>query len=101
MGCAMGPVGYIRQQLGYCCVVVSLVWALGSFGWAQLAESRAILTARIERLIQQLDDDNFAVREKAEAELTTIGEPAREKLTAAAKDSAAERSRRAAKILDR
>jgi hypothetical protein len=66
---------------------------------AQPAESPAELAARIEKLIEQLDDDKFSVREKAEAELTAIGEPALEKLQAAAKSTAAERRQRADKIL--
>jgi 6-phosphogluconolactonase (cycloisomerase 2 family) len=65
----------------------------------QEAESAAQLAARIDRLIVQLDDDKFQVREKAEAELTQIGEPALAKLTAASKDASAERSQRAAKVL--
>lgn len=36
----------------------------------------AELSDRIERMIQQLDDDEFAKREKAQAEILEIGEPA-------------------------
>jgi hypothetical protein len=70
---------------------------LPSLAWSQQSDSSAALAARIDRLIQQLDDDKFEVREKAEAELAAIGEPALAKLTVAAKDASAERSQRAAK----
>jgi 6-phosphogluconolactonase (cycloisomerase 2 family) len=66
---------------------------------AQEPSSPTALTARIERLIRQLDDEKFEVREKAEKDLAAIGEPAREKLTAATKDASFERSQRAAKLL--
>lgn len=66
---------------------------------AQPAELPAELAARIDRLIQQLDDDSFEVREKAVASLVEIGSPALAKVTAAAKDASAERSQRAGSIL--
>jgi 6-phosphogluconolactonase (cycloisomerase 2 family) len=66
----------------------------------QEAESQAALAARIDRLIRDLDDDNFEVRERADAQLRAIGEPAFEKLKAAANDPAAERKQRAAKIVE-
>src|SRR5438094_10564496 len=66
---------------------------------SQEAQSPANLQARIDLLIQQLDDDKFEAREKAEADLVAIGEPAIGKLAAATKDAAAERSQRAAKVL--
>jgi 6-phosphogluconolactonase (cycloisomerase 2 family) len=72
---------------------------LASFAWSQQTAPPAELEARIVRLIQQLDHDSFDVREKAEAELAMIGEPALPKLTTAAKDASAERSQRAAKLL--
>src|SRR5437762_2287737 len=46
---------------------------------SQEAKSPAELAERIDRLIKQLDDDKFEVREKAEQELLKIGEPAAEK----------------------
>src|SRR5207237_2126302 len=76
-----------------------LLEAVGPWARAQQAESPAALAARIDRLVRQLDDDKFEVREKAEAELAAIGETALSKLTAAVKDPSAERSQRAAKIL--
>jgi 6-phosphogluconolactonase (cycloisomerase 2 family) len=66
---------------------------------AQDANAPKALAERIDRLIKQLDDEKFDVREKAEKELATIGEPAREKLVTAAKDASFERSQRAAKLL--
>ena len=65
------------------------------------AASPEALVARIDELILQLDADRFQVREEAQDELTTIGQPALAKLTAALKDSAVERRRRAAEILER
>src|SRR5438874_1517007 len=78
---------------------VFLLEAVAPWARAQQAEAQAALTARIDRLIRQLDDEKFEVREKAETELAAIGEPALSKLTTAAKDPSAERSQRAAKIL--
>jgi hypothetical protein len=60
---------------------------LASSAWSQQSDVPAELAARIDCLSQQLDDDKFDVREKAEAELAAIGEPARAKLTVAAKDN--------------
>src|SRR4029078_1484368 len=65
----------------------------------QEAEAPADLDARIERLIKQLDDDKFQVREEAEQEWAQSGEPAVSKLTAATKDSSFERAERAGKLL--
>jgi 6-phosphogluconolactonase (cycloisomerase 2 family) len=66
---------------------------------AQEAKPDLELAARIDRLIQQLDDDKFEVREKAEAELADVGAPALAKLVAALKDSAPERRERAGKLV--
>jgi 6-phosphogluconolactonase (cycloisomerase 2 family) len=72
---------------------------LASPAWSQQSDVPAEVAARIDRLIQQLDEDKFEIREKAEADLAAIGEPALAKLTVAAKDASAERSQRAAKIV--
>jgi len=81
------------------CSIAILLFAISSAARAQQAELPAELAAKIDRLIQQLDDDTFAVREKAQAALAEIGEPALDKLTAAVKDSSAERSQRAGRLL--
>src|SRR5437762_11546782 len=73
----------------------------GIFAGAQQNEPSAERDARIDRLIQQLDDEKFEVREKAEAELAAIGEAALPKLLVALKDSAAERKERAEKLVRR
>jgi WD40 repeat protein len=72
-----------------------------SSAWSQQPQSPADREARIDRLISQLDDDQFQVREKAEAELAAIGEAALAKLVAALKDSAPERRERAEKLVKR
>src|SRR5688500_15550954 len=66
---------------------------------AQQAETSENLAARIDKLIERLDDDSFAVREKAQAGLIEIGSPAHDKVAAATKDKSAERSQRATSIL--
>jgi HEAT repeat protein len=76
-----------------------LMLAAASSVHGQQAEADKELAAKIDRLIQDLGDDSFAVREKAEQELTDIGEPALAKLAIAVKDASAERSQRAAKLL--
>jgi len=85
------------RRLG--CSIAVLVFAISSAASAQQGQNPAELATRIDRLIQQLDDDTFAVREKAQAALAEIGEPALDQLTAAAKSSSAERSKRAARVL--
>jgi 6-phosphogluconolactonase (cycloisomerase 2 family) len=82
----------------YAVAIASLLFG-AAFLNAQEANSPKALAERIERLIKQLDDEKFEVREKAEKDLAAIGEPAREKLTAATKDASFERSQRAAKLL--
>jgi 6-phosphogluconolactonase (cycloisomerase 2 family) len=82
---------------GVLAVLGCLAIAVGALG--QQGESPEELAARIDRLIVQLDDDNFTVRENASAELAEIGLPAFDKLTATSKDAAVERRQRAAKIL--
>ena len=84
----------IRSFLGAFAVLVSVGTTL-----AQRAELPAELAARIDRLIVELDDDSFEVREKAMASLVEIGPAALAKVTAAAKDSSTERSQRAASAL--
>jgi 6-phosphogluconolactonase (cycloisomerase 2 family) len=69
-------------------------------GWSQEKETPATLAARIDRLIRELDDDQFNVRERADAELRAIGQPAIEKLKAATGDPSSERKQRAARILE-
>jgi 6-phosphogluconolactonase (cycloisomerase 2 family) len=66
---------------------------------AQQREAPAESATRIEALIKQLDDDSFQAREKAQAALVEIGQPAVAALTAATKDASAERAQRAAKVL--
>ena len=86
----------------FCCTwTIGLVplLVLASIAWSQEAESAAQRDARIDRLIQQLDDDKFEVREKAEKELAAIGEAARTKLLTACQDGPFERRERAAKLL--
>jgi pentatricopeptide repeat protein len=56
--------------------------------------------AEIDALIRQLGSDSWDVREAADARLTAIGEPAREKLTAALNDPDAEIRWRVRRILD-
>src|SRR5688572_17202605 len=48
---------------------------------AQQEETPEKLAARIDKLIEQLDDDDFQIREKAEAGLVEIGTPAVAKVT--------------------
>ena len=80
--------------------LLCLAWiSLAAAAWAQEAETPEQLAARIDKLIVQLDDDSFAVREKAQADLAAIGEPALAKLKVAVKDTSAERRQRADKIL--
>ncbi len=54
---------------------------------------------RIDKLIQDLDDDAYAVREKASEELAEIGLPAQEALKKAEKSSSLEVRRRAEDLL--
>jgi hypothetical protein len=53
-------------------IFASVPLCLGLLAWAQQTDTSAQREARIDRLIQQLDDDKFDVREKAGAELATI-----------------------------
>ena len=56
---------------------------------------------RVPRLVRELDDDRFAVRSRAAAELRRIGEPARPALERAAKEAPSVEAReRAGKILE-
>jgi hypothetical protein len=70
--------------------------AMAGMAAAQPAESPAELALRIDRLIQQLNDDRFEVREEATISLIKIGLSAEAKLSAAAKDGAPETPRRPA-----
>src|SRR5260221_4343490 len=67
---------------------------------AQSKDSPAELASRIDRLIQELDDEEFLVRGEAATALIKIGSPAVAKLTAATKDASPGRRQRAAGILD-
>ena len=80
-------------------VAVAAVLAAGRV-WSQEDQSPGARAARIDRLIRDLGDDKFEVRERADAELRSIGQPAIEKLKAATSDPAVERKQRAAKILE-
>jgi 6-phosphogluconolactonase (cycloisomerase 2 family) len=100
----MLPLSNLRRPTGK----IATPWMLTALlllagGWAagQEAETPAQLAARIDRLIQQLDDDKFEIRERAEADLAAIGEAALAKAEAAKQDSSAERSQRAAKVAKR
>lgn len=57
------------------------------------------LSARIARLVAQLDDDSYDVRETAEKDLVAIGEAARDAVKKAASGTSAEAKQRAARIL--
>jgi 6-phosphogluconolactonase (cycloisomerase 2 family) len=82
-------------------VTFGLLFAVVMAGQASAQPSGADkeLATNIERLIRELGDDSFTVREKAEKELVEIGEPAIARLTTAAKDASFERSQRAAALL--
>src|SRR5437016_13739424 len=56
---------------------------------------------RIERLIKQLGDDDFADRQSASKELDAIGEPALERLRAAVGDPDLEVRKRAQELVER
>ena len=63
-------------------------------------DSAAALEARVAQLIAELDADEFAVREKASAELARLGNAAKDALRrAAANPASAESRRRAIKLL--
>ena len=89
----------IRSWLMDSAVSALLVALASQFALGQPQESPAELAARIDKLIQQLDDDQFAAREQAEAELAAIGQPATARLLEATKDASAERRLRADKVL--
>jgi 6-phosphogluconolactonase (cycloisomerase 2 family) len=85
-------------------IVAGLLLALDSTNLlvlAQQTESPAALAARVEQLIQRLDDEKFEVRERAEAELATMGEAGLAALNAATRDGSAERRLRASRIVKR
>jgi hypothetical protein len=66
------------RRVAWCwaAAAASVVWLAGvEPAPTQEAESPAALAARIDRLIRELDDDKFEVRERADAELRAIGEP--------------------------
>jgi hypothetical protein len=68
----------------------------------RLLEAPAALAARLERLVKDLDDDDFAVRERATAELARLGRGAEARLRALlAGRPSAEARRRAEGLLRR
>jgi 6-phosphogluconolactonase (cycloisomerase 2 family) len=66
----------------------------------QAEESSENLDARIDRLIQQLDDDNPEVRDAATTDLIKIGQPAVAKLIITAKEGRLAAGQRADQILN-
>jgi 6-phosphogluconolactonase (cycloisomerase 2 family) len=56
-------------------------------------------TRKIDRLVLELDSDSFDVREKAEKELASLGEKARDAVERATKSTSAEVRQRATRIL--
>src|SRR5688572_2140112 len=89
---------FFRTRWWHISGIVLLLNAV-SLGQAQEKESPTELAMRLDQLIRELDDEAFEVREQAQAQLAKIGERALAKLTAAAKDSSAERRQRAARIV--
>lgn len=87
-----------RTTLVHAVCVLALLAMVGRAA-AQPAETVAELESRIDRLIQQLNDDRIEAREEATTALIKIGPAAATKLTAATKDTAPERSKRASIIL--
>jgi WD40 repeat protein len=84
------------------------VWALVAQPGQALPRLRAALKpalrvdpARLAKLVKDLDDDAFAVRERATEELEEIGEPAAKALRDAAKDGTAEVRTRANRLLEK
>lgn len=59
------------------------------------------LSERIERLIRGLDDDEFKVRKRSEAELIKIGKPALDAVKKATKSSSAEVRVRAKRVIQK
>jgi 6-phosphogluconolactonase (cycloisomerase 2 family) len=86
------------QSKSFHVAVFALIFLTGS-GRLVAQPADAKLAERIDRLIRELDDDSFTVREKATTELAEIGGPAIEQVTVATKDDSAERRQRAVKIL--
>jgi hypothetical protein len=84
--CLSAGARFLWQRYG--AVLLLLLLAIAGPTWSQQPQSSADLGARIDRLIQQLDDDKFEAREKAEAELASIGEAALARLNAVLKDPA-------------
>jgi len=82
-------------------IVFSLPLVAASSGMSAAEPAPEKLAARIERLIEQLDDNQFKVREAATAELLRIGVPAMPALRRAfAESSSAEVRCRARKLMD-
>ncbi len=84
------------------------IWALVAQPAQALPLLRAALKpvapvdpARLAKLVKQLDDDAFAVRERATEELEEIGEPAAKALREAVKDGTAEVRVRAGRLLEK
>lgn len=75
--------------------------ATGLVGFLKKQKPDSVDAERIKKLIQQLGDDDFDVREKATEEVVKLGATAVPFLKQATKDSDAERSRRAEECLKR
>lgn len=84
-------------RIGLTAVAMVPLLAIAPTVAAQQADVAADVAARLDRLIQELDNDEFEVRERAERELIEAGEAALPKLRAASRDSATERRQRAAR----
>jgi len=97
VNCLWRSLQRVRFRSWTICLVPMLL-LVGPAG-SQESQPAAQLQARIDRLIQQLDDDSFEVRGKAETELAAIGDAAYAKLMAALKDSSPERKQRAEKLV--
>jgi 6-phosphogluconolactonase (cycloisomerase 2 family) len=76
-----------------------LVLAIASVASPAWGQSRTEVARKIEVLIMQLDSDSYDVREKAEKELTNLGEKARAAIERETKSTSAEVRQRAARIL--
>ena len=64
-----------RVYLSLLICVVALIWAgTGSFFLADADDAKADLQAKVKKLVQQLDDKEFAKREAARNELIKLGQ---------------------------
>lgn len=97
-----------KQRLANMVLLFLLSTSLGDSHIAILAEEASSaeskepsteLSERINRLIQQLDDDSFRIREEAERALIEIGLPAWDAVSRASKGDSAETKWRARRVL--